>query len=295
MSTVRDALASLWSAFTRTAVGRLLLTTVRYVFKYRVSNLAAEAGFFTLLSLPPLVLGLAAVVAWITRSIGAAGQFDLEQNIIDLTQPFLTDEVVNTVVLPTFRDAIVGPGYGVLSLGFLISLWSGSRAVNTYLDTVSIMYGYGGHRSALKQRALSFTLYIAAMLVGAIAVPLVALGPDLIASWLPLPLEFLVALYWPVVTVLSVVMLAVLYHVATPLRRSWWRDLPGAFLALAIWLLASLLMRLILSYSIGGTSIYGPLAAPIVVMLWLYIIALAVLVGAAFNVAVSVEWPRKPE
>ena len=60
-------------------------------------------------------------------------------------------------------------------------------------------------------------------------------------------------------------------------------NLPGALLTLLIWLLGSYLLRIFLGQSIGGTSIYGPLAAPIAMLIWLYIISLAILVGAAFN------------
>ena len=46
------------------------------------------------------------------------------------------------------------------------------------------------------------------------------------------------------------------------------------------------------SASVGGTSIYGPLAAPIVVLIWLYFLAIAVLIGAALNAAVDDLWPH---
>src|SRR4029079_5353838 len=43
----------------------------------------------------------------------------------------------------------------------------------------------------------------------------------------------------------------------------------------------------------GGTSIYGPLAAPIVLMIWLYVLSIAVLIGAALNAAVEMVWPGR--
>ena len=53
------------------------------------------------------------------------------------------------------------------------------------------------------------------------------------------------------------------------------------------------MVRWIISISVGGTSIYGPLAAPIVLMIWLYVLAIAVLIGAALNAAVESVWPRR--
>jgi membrane protein len=92
--------------------------------------------------------------------------------------------------------------------------------------------------------------------------------------------------------VLSVAFLTSLYHLSVPVRTSWRHDVPGATLALTMWMLGSFLLRWTLEHVVGGTSIYGPLAAPIAVLLWLYLTAFAVLVGAALNAAFDRVWPE---
>ena len=67
--------------------------------------------------------------------------------------------------------------------------------------------------------------------------------------------------------------------------------MPGAVLALVIWVLASFVVRGSVGASLDGTSICGPLSAPIVILIWLYALAIAVLVGAALNSATRVVWP----
>ena len=271
---------------------QLLLGTVRICMRYRVTGLAAEAGFFALLSLPPLVLGLAATAAWVGSELGTGATGQLEQGLREFASPFLTNEVVDTVLIPTLTDAIDGPRYDLISIGFLLSLWSGSRALNVYVDTIAIMYGLGGHRGIVRTRALSFSLYLLTLALGALTVPLVLVGPTLLARVLPGALNPLTAFYWPVVTLGGVALLATLYHVSTPVRTPWKRDLPGAALALVIWVLASYVLRAVIGASIGGTSIYGPLATPIVVLLWLYLVAIAVLIGAGLNAATDRLWPN---
>ena len=56
-------------------------------------------------------------------------------------------------------------------------------------------------------------------------------------------------------------------------------------------MLGSVLLRIVLSATSGSTTIYGPLATPIAVLIWLYVMSLAVLVGAAFNAAADGIWP----
>jgi membrane protein len=275
------------------ALWRLVVETVATCFRYRVTGLAAEAGFWALLSLPPLVLGLAASLGYLGDVIGEDTIAAVQASILDFTGTFLTQQSVVAVIEPTLEEVFTGPRVDLISIGFLISLWSGSRALNVYVDTITIMYGLAGHRGIARTRALSFSLYLVGLVLGAIVVPLVLAGPRLIDAVLPPTLEQLSALYWPLVTLLSVAFLTSLYHVSVPVRTPWWRDLPGAVLALAIWLAGGAVIRWVISVSVGGPSIYGPLAAPIIVLIWLYVLAIAVLIGAALNSALDTEWPAR--
>ena len=72
--------------------------------------------------------------------------------------------------------------------------------------------------------------------------------------------------------------------------------MPGAVLTLVIWLLASLRRaRHDRRLARRGTSIYGPLSAPIVLLIWLYALAIAVLIGAAVNAAIRELWPAEEQ
>jgi len=98
-------------------------------------------------------------------------------------------------------------------------------------------------------------------------------------------------LYWPVVLVLSIAFLTTLYHVSVPVRSPWIEDVPGALVALAMWVLGSFLLRIYLVHTIEGATIYGSLAASVAVMLWIGVSAFAVLVGAAVNATIDRVWP----
>ncbi|MEO7060687.1 MAG: YihY/virulence factor BrkB family protein [Lapillicoccus sp.] len=274
-----------------TTTARLVLETIRACLRYRVTGLASEAAFFMLLSLPPLVLALFGGVGYVGQIAGRATVEHVTAAIREYASQFLTKESITQVLLPTVDDVFRGGRFEVVSLGFLLALWSGSRALNVFVDTIAIMYGQSGVRGIVRTRALSFSLYLTALVFGVVIIPLVLLGPTLIDRWLPDSIRFLAVLYWPVVVVATVAALTTLFHVATPHRAPWWRDAPGAVLALAIWVLASFVVRGTVGASLGGTSIYGPLSAPIVVLIWLYALAIAVLIGAGLNSATRVLWP----
>ena len=98
-------------------------------------------------------------------------------------------------------------------------------------------------------------------------------------------------LYWPTMILLSIAFLTTLYHVSVPVRSPWIEDVPGALVALAMWVLGCFLLRIYLTSTVEGPTIYGSLAAPIAVLLWIGISAFAVLVGAAVNAAFDRVWP----
>ncbi len=271
--------------------GRLVRGTVAGCFRYRVTGLAAEAGFFALLSIPPLILGLVGSLGWLAGFFGTGTVNAVRDRIVSLSAEALSAQAVQQVIVPTLDEVLRGGRFDIVSVGFLFSLWSGSRAMNVIVDTITIMYGLSGHRGILVTRALSFTLYVVGVALGVVFVPLALLGPSLLQRNLPPGLDLLILLYWPLTLAVSVAFLTSLYHLSVPVRTPWLRDLPGAVLTLVVWAVGSVVLRVVLRESVGGTSIYGPLAAPIVILTWLYFLAVVVLIGAAFNAAVEQEWP----
>ena len=217
------------------------------------------------------------------------------RSINEYAARFLTQDVIDGTLGPTVDDVLKDGRFDLISLGFLISLWSGSRALNVFVDTISIMYGQSGVRGIVQTRVLSFSLYVLALVVGIVTIPLVLLGPDpdrrdpagglgladppVLAAghpahgrWADQPLPRLDPT-----------------PVALAARRPRRRAHP------VIWLLASYVVRGQIAASLGGTSIYGPLSAPIVLLIWLYALAIAVLIGAAFNAAVRELWPHEEQ
>jgi membrane protein len=271
---------------------QVVAQTVGACLRHRVTGLAAEAAFFAILSLPPLIFGLAGAIGYVADRFDVQTIANFRVEVLRLSARALTPDAVNSVIAPTLDDVLSGGRFEVVSIGFVLALWSGSRALNVLVDTITIMYGLGGRRGIVRTRALSFSLYVVFLLAGVVLLPLVLAGPSLVDKVLPNRFELVASLYWPGVLIGSICVLATLYHLSVPVRSHWRGELPGAALTLLMWIGGSALLRQVLSLSTGGSSIYGPLAAPIAVLIWLYVISIATLIGAAFNAAVDTVWPR---
>ncbi|MEU4508973.1 YihY/virulence factor BrkB family protein [Nonomuraea wenchangensis] len=261
---------------------------------YRVTGLAGEAAFFALLSLPPFVLGLIGVLGKIGTWVGGGVVTEVKTWVIDQAGLLFTEEAVNKVVNPLITDVLSDDAskVSIISLGFLLSLWSGSRALYVYVDLISVAYGLGEERGIIRTRLMSFGLYVVGLVIAIIIMPILVVGPTLLKDALPSQYGVMIdVLYWPVVTIGSVLFLTVLYHVSVPVRTRWFRELPGAILALFLWIVCAAVLRAVLAAWFSPVSVYGSLAAPIAVLLWLYITALAVLIGAILNAEVDRLWP----
>ncbi|WP_210579352.1 YihY/virulence factor BrkB family protein [Streptomyces sp. GESEQ-4] len=269
----------------------LLKDTVNSSIEYRILGLAAEAAFFTLLSVPPLLLSMIGLLGYVDDWTGTDTISSLEANLLEASRTVLSDKGVSQIAQPILDDVMKGGRPDVISIGFLFALWSGSRAVNVFIDTITVMYGLDGVRGIVKTRLVAFVLFLVALVIGSVALPLMVAGPDAVLNILPWSETLVQVLYWPVVMVLSIAFLTTLYHVSVPVRSPWIEDVPGALVALGMWVLGSFLLRIYLTNTVEGATIYGSLAAAVAVMLWIGVSAFAVLVGAAVNAAIDRVWP----
>jgi membrane protein len=96
---------------------------------------------------------------------------------------------------------------------------------------------------------------------------------------------------WSIALLTSVAMLTVLYSVSVPRDyrggasavESWQRSLPGAALGTALWFPATLMFGWYVTRYANYAAVYGSLGAGIALLVWIYIVCVAVLIGAEFN------------
>ena len=80
-----------------------------------------------------------------------------------------------------------------------------------------------------------------------------------------------------------------LYHWAVPHRTAWTADIPGALIAMGLWVVFSWALRWYFAWIFRAGSVYGAIAAPVAVMYWVYVTVLALMLGAAFNGALAIR------
>jgi membrane protein len=259
---------------------------------------AAEAAFWQILSLPPLLLGLLGSLGYVAEWFGQDVIRSVQDAIIEWSRTAFSPSVVDQIIEPTVEDILQHGRGEILTVGFLISLWAGSSAMSSFVDAITVAHDQYGVRNEVWQRIFALLLYMASLVLLVIGLPLLALGPELLPKIFPVAwrqeITFWVdTFYYPALGVLIMLALATLYKLALPRKLPWHRGLPGAVLAMIVFLLSSIGLRLYIAWITTTGYTYGALATPIAFLLFAFFIGLAIVLGAYFNAAIQEMWPAR--
>jgi membrane protein len=275
---------------------RLVSRTAAKAWNDSFVSMSAQAAFWMTLSLPPLLLGMLGSLGFVSSWFGPETVAAAQREIVRLASGVFSADVVSQIIRPTVSDILTRGHSSLVSVGFLLSLWAGSSALASLVDSITAAYHQHAVRHPVWQRIFALLVYIVALVGSVIVLPLTALGPDLIPELLPTAIRPTVAelvgiFYYPGLAVLLIVGLATLYHVVVPNKPPWHRGVPGALLAMVVFLVSSAGLRLYIASVTATGYTYGALAAPIAYLLFCFFIAMAILLGAEFNSAIEELWP----
>ncbi len=275
---------------------QVLGRTVAKAWHDRILGLSAEASFWQILSVPPLLIGLLGSLGYLGSFIGTSAVNEIEARLVQLASEALTPAVVDSLVQPTLNDILGSGRLDVVSLGFLVSLWAGSSGVATFMNTSVIAYDQRDIRGPVRTRLMALGLFVVALVLAVLSLPLLVLGRTSLVALLPVDLRetatvLVNAVYWPLVAIVLVLALTSFYHVTLPRRLPWVRHLLGAVFAAGFFISAALVLRTYVADVLTTALPYGALAAPIAALLFCFFLGMAVLLGAELNATVEARWP----
>jgi len=280
------------------AVWVLSKRTVVRAWDDNIFSESASAAFWQTLSLPPLLLGLLGALGYIGDWFGPDTIALAQRQLVAGASIVFSDNAVDEIIAPTIEQLLTTGRGELVSLGFVISLWSGSSAMSSFVDAITRAHDQYGVRNPVWQRILALLMYVVALVGGIVSLPLLALGPDrlpklLPASWQDTAITLIGWLYYPVLGVGLILALTTLYTIALPARPPWYRGLPGAVLAAVVFLVGVTGLRVYINWLLGTGYTYGALAAPIAFLLATFFIGMAIVLGAHFNAAIQHYWPKR--
>lgn len=254
----------------------------------RVTGLAAEVAFWALLSLVPVMLVLAALLGSLEAIVGDELATRAEDALVDAMSGVLTDEAEGLV--GSVEGLFARPSPGLLSVALVLTLWTASRGFAAVANALDVVYDLEEYRSWLKRRTLGVAMAAGSLVVLALLLAMVFVGPLLgggqtVADDLGLGDLFVTLWTWARLPVVVIVLLAwatTVYHLAPNHRTPWRWDVPGALLAAVLGGLFTFGFRLYVETQ-GDNVVVSGLGGVLIAVLWLYLMALGLLLGGELN------------
>ena len=261
-------------------------------------GMSSQAAFWCALSTAPLLLALLGLSGYVARLIGPNTTGDIREQVNVFLHTIFDSEVADNLIGNTVDVILNNNQTDVVSVGLIISLWAGSSAMTAFVEAINIAYCQHEFRHPVLERFFALGLYVGALAAGIGLVPLLAIGPDYLpelfpVGWRSTVSEIIGWVYYPGLAIGLILLLTTLYKVAPKHKHRWMRGLPGAFLAAAVFLVASSGLRLYLSYVYQHGLTYGALATPITFLLFYYFSSMAIIIGAQFNNALLEYYPPR--
>ncbi len=255
------------------------------IWEDNVFNGAAALGFYLTLAIFPALIFLLTLLPYLP----VAG---LDQEIMNLLSRALPPEAANLLEDTVRRIATQRQG-GLLSVGFLGTLWAASTGMYAVMRQLNITYNVKEARSFIKARstALLLTLLFGGLVIGVFA--LIILG-GILQDWLAgflgyhqILLTVFAILRWVTMVVALLLGFDLIYYLAPNAQQPWRCFTAGAVFGVTGILLASLGFRVYIMHFADYEATYGALGAMIVLMLWFYVAGLVLLVGSEINVVLE--------
>jgi membrane protein len=281
----RGRLAASPSEIPATGWKDILLRVYSNVADHRIFALAAGMTYYSLLAIFPALAALVAIYGLFSDTGTIAKHLDevsgfMPGGAIDVARDQLT--------------RVASKGNQTLGLTFIIglavSLWSANAAMKSLFDTLNIVYDEKEKRGFLKLNAMSLAFTLAA-----IAFVLAALGAIVVIPvilnylWLSNFADLVVSIArWPAMLLVVALALACVYRFGPSREAPRWRWITwGSVAAAILWLGASALFSWYAANFGKFNETYGSLGAAVGFMTWIWISAIAILLGAELNAEIE--------
>ena len=234
-------------------------------------------------------------------SLGSVlGDQNSTKSVIDYIVIYLPKDVSDTLV-PVVTQVISAPRRGLLTVGFLLSIWSAASGVDALRMALNRAYGGIETRSYLWRKGQSMLCVLGGVVVIFVVSVLIILGPYVLGiaryflsifddETLMAQLDENAMLYHVARYMLGLVLLTgalALLHRWLPNRRILWREiLPGVVFTTIFWIVSATAFSFYLGKFAHYGATYGSLGGVIVTLLFFYLTAAVFILGGEVNATI---------
>lgn len=263
----------------RTNLIQELQAGIHWLSEVHIPHLAANTGYFIVLSVFPALLLVLSGLSYTGLSV---------ESLLEILRLILPQAMMGTaqeLVYSVYENA----SGAVAGFSALTALWSASRGVYGLLVGLNTIYGVSEDRNYLLTRAISVLYTFALEVVILLTLVLHVFGSTLISFFQGISspavarvLDFLDLRFWVLLVAQSLVF-TLMFMILPNRRNRFWESLPGGLFASIGWMLFSNLYSVYVTHFPSYANIYGSVYAIAISMLWLYCCLEIIFFGGALN------------
>jgi membrane protein len=276
----------------------VLSRTKQQIGEDNLTIVSAGVAFYGFVAVVPALIAVVAIYGLLADPAQVTQQIEALATVLPgEALPLLREQMVRI----SGNDDAAGLG---AIIGVLLAIYSSANATKALITGMNIAYDETEKRGFFKLSFVAIVLTLGGIISAVLAIGLLAVLPSLVERLnVPGGIELLLNIIrWPLLVGGFLAALAVLYRYGPSRNEARWRWVtPGALVAAVLWLLGSAAFSLYVSKFASYDKTYGPLGAVVVFLMWLYISALTVLIGAEVNSELerqtkrdTTEGPEKP-
>ena len=255
-----------------------------------VTLIAAGVAFYSMLAIFPALIAVVTIYGLVANPNDVARQVaSFAENLPPGAGDLLTNQL-GKIVAASHRSLSIA-----LAISLVGALWSASAGIQALVKGLNLIYDEQETRGFVKLRGLALLLTFGAIVVVLGAIGLIAVLPGVLNKIGLARAGELAVSYgrWPALIILVAVALAILYRLGPDRAKPRWRWVSwGALAAVVLWVAISAGFSYYVSNFGKYNQTYGSLGAVIVLLLWLWLSALAALIGAELDAEIERETAR---
>ena len=256
---------------------------IRQVQTIGMTERASAIAFNFVMAIPPATIFLFTLIPYlpITQS--------LQQELYKLIKDIIPGERNNAVLINFLQDFINNPRNGLLSLGFILSLYFSSNAMMGIMRSFDKKYAGFKKRSNWQRRKAA--LRLTALLYVFVMASLVALiAREVVLEWLGIENATIRALLsnlrWGVIFLLFFGCISSIYRLAPSVHKKWKLINPGSIVATSLMLITSGALSWWVANFSNYNQLYGSISTVLIIMILIFINSLILLIGFELNVSI---------
>ena len=249
-----------------------------------VTERASSIAFNFVMAIPPAIIFLFTLIPFLPIS----RQF--EQQLYGLIRDVVPGQKNNSAIIKFLQDFINNPRNGLLSLGFILSLFFSSNAVMGIMRSFDKNYHGFRKRNEFQKRitALKITLILFVLMFVSI---LLLIGQGEVLRWLGirsrLLRNFITDARWVIIVLLFFGCISYIYRHAPAVHKKWKMISPGSILATFLMILFTIAFSYWVNHFGQYNQLYGSIGAVLILMLLIYFNSLVLLIGFELNVSIT--------